>query len=77
MKYSVIILLVVFVDQITKISVKNYWLTNKFTIDKINIFGDFFRVTFIENPGIAFAIETSRYHFYFTLLNLKISNILY
>ena len=77
MRYSVIILLVVFVDQITKISVKNYWLTNKFTIDKINIFGDFLRVTFIENPGIAFGIDTSRYHFYITLLTFLIIFILF
>ena len=77
MKYSIIILLVIFVDQLTKISVKSYWLKNKFTIDKINLFGDYLRITFIENPGIAFGIDTSKYHFFITILTFLIIIILF
>jgi len=77
LKYSIIILLVIFVDQLTKISVKSYWLKNKFTIDKINLFGDYLRITFIENPGIAFGIDTSKYHFFITILTFLIIFILF
>ena len=77
MKYSIIILLVIFVDQLTKISVKSYWLKNKFTIDKINLLGDYLRITFIENPGIAFGIDTSKYHFFITILTFFIIFILF
>ena len=77
MKYSIIILLVIFVDQLTKISVKSYWLKNKFTIDKINLIGDYLRITFIENPGIAFGIDTSKYHFFITILTFLIIFILF
>ena len=77
MKYSIIILLVIFVDQLTKISVKSYWLKNKFTIDKVNLFGDYLRITFIENPGIAFGIDTSKYHFFITILTFFIIFILF
>ena len=77
MKYSIIILVVVFADQLTKISVKSFWLKNKFTIDKINIFGDYLRLTFIENPGIAFGIDTSKYHFFITILTFFIIFILF
>ena len=77
MKYSIIILLVIFVDQLTKISVKSYWLKNKFTLDKINLFGDYLRITFIENPGIAFGIDTSKYHFFITILTFLVIFILF
>ena len=77
MKYSIIILLVVFLDQLSKISVKSYWLKNKFTIDKINLFGDYLRLTFLENPGIAFGIDTSKYHFFITILTFLIIFILF
>ena len=77
MKYSIIILLVVFADQLSKISIKSYWLKNKFTIDKINLLGDYLRFTFIENPGIAFGIDTSKYHFFITILTFFIIFILF
>ena len=77
MKYSIIILLVVFFDQLSKISVKSYWLKNKFTIDKINLLGDYVRITFLENPGIAFGIDTSRYHLFITILTFLIIFILF
>ena len=77
MKYSAIILFVVFVDQLSKISVKSYWLKNKFIIDRINLFGDYLRITFIENPGIAFGIDTSKYHLFITILTFLIIIILF
>ena len=77
MKYSIIILLVVFLDQLTKISVKSYWLKNHFTIDKINLIGNYFRITFIENPGIAFGIDTSKYHSFITILTFTIIIVLF
>jgi len=70
-------LLVVFFDQLSKISVKSYWLKNKFTIDKINLLGDYIRITFLENPGIAFGIDTSKYHFFITILTFFIIFILF
>jgi signal peptidase II len=70
-------LLVVFFDQLSKISVKSYWLENKFTINKINIVGDYLRITFLENPGIAFGIDTSKYHFFITILTFLIIFILF
>ena len=70
-------MLVVFFDQLSKISVKNYWLKNKFTIDKINLLGDYVRITFLENPGIAFGIDTSKYHFFITILTFFIIFILF
>ena len=77
MKYYIIILLVVVLDQLSKISVKSYWLKNKFTIDKINLLGDYLRITFLENPGIAFGIDTSKYHFFITILTFLIIFILF
>jgi len=77
LKYSIIIFLVVFADQLTKILVKSHWLKNKFTIDKINILGDYLRLTFIENPGIAFGIDTSKYHVFITTLTFLIIFILF
>lgn len=70
-------MLVVFLDQLSKISVKSYWLKNKFTIDKINLLGDYVRITFLENPGIAFGIDTSRYHLFITILTFLIIFILF
>ena len=70
-------MLVVFFDQLSKISVKSYWLKNKFTIDKINLVGDYVRITFLENPGIAFGIDTSRYHLFITILTFLIIFILF
>ena len=37
---------------------------------KINVLGDFFRIIFIENPGIAFGLDTSDYHIYVTILTI-------
>ena len=70
MKIFLISILVVFLDQISKILVKNHWQNNDFLIGKIKIVGDYLRIIFIENPGIAFGLDTSSYHLYVTLLTV-------
>lgn len=70
MKYILIPIFVVLIDQISKISIKNYWLENNLFYSNINIVGNFIRFTFIENPGIAFGINTSKFHIYITLITI-------
>ena len=70
MKILFIPIFIVFLDQLSKISVKNYWFENNLYYSKINFLGDYIRIIFIENPGIAFGIDTSNYHFYITLLTV-------
>ena len=70
MKFLYISLIVVILDQLSKISIKQYWIQNNLFYQKINIFGDYLRFVFIENPGIAFGIDTSRYHLYITFLTV-------
>ena len=57
-------------DQVSKIFIKQYWIKNDLFYGSLNIFGDYVRFIFVENPGIAFGIDTSRYHFYITLLTM-------
>ena len=56
MKYYLIVIFVVIFDQISKISIKQYWNSNEIS-STINIIGDFLRFYFIENPGIAFGLD--------------------
>ena len=70
MKVLFIPLTVIFLDQVSKIYIKNYWITNNLFYSKINIVGDYFRLIFLENPGIAFGIDTSNFHLYVTLLTI-------
>tara|TARA_B100001113_G_C20714436_1_gene450812 strand:+ start:34 stop:540 length:507 start_codon:yes stop_codon:yes gene_type:complete len=60
-------IIVVFFDQLSKILVKKYFIHQELFYANINILGDFLRFTFIENPGIAFGIDTSSYHFFITI----------
>lgn len=59
-------LAVVLLDQITKIAVKGIAIPFLgLTIggmeygQSFNVFGDFFKITFVENPGMAFGIDVS------------------
>jgi signal peptidase II len=61
---------VALLDQVSKIFIKQYWIKNDLFYGSLNIFGDYVRFIFVENPGIAFGIDTSRYHFYITLLTI-------
>ncbi|MEO8398261.1 MAG: signal peptidase II [Ignavibacteriaceae bacterium] len=64
MRVLYVSLLVVIIDQITKLSVKGFSIPflninykGMFEGERIKIIGDFFRITFIENPGMAFGID--------------------
>ena len=70
MNIIIIPIFVVILDQFSKIIIKNYWIDNNLFFSKINIFGDYLRFIFIENPGIAFGIDTSKYHIYITILTI-------
>ena len=68
MKLFLVPIVILFLDQITKISVKQYFYNTNLFYQKLNIFGDYIRIVFIENPGIAFGIDTSKYHLFITIL---------
>ncbi len=64
MRVLYVSLLVVIVDQISKLSVKGFSIPffninykGMFEGQRINVIGDFFRITFVENPGMAFGID--------------------
>lgn len=55
---------VVLIDQVAKLAVKgfsipfiNFHYTGMYEGERIRIIGNFFRLTFIENPGMAFGID--------------------
>ena len=78
MKLLLVPIFVVFLDQLTKLSVKKYFYDNNLLYQKINVLGDYIRIVFLENPGIAFGIDTSRYHLFVTILTfIAIVFILY
>ena len=54
----------------SKLSIKYYWYNNEIFYSHINILGNYIRFTFLENPGIAFGIDTSRYHLLVTFLTI-------
>lgn len=62
--------LIVIIDQISKYIVKNTMQLH----DSIEVLGDFFRLTYIENPGMAFGIQLES-KFWFTLLSIVASII--
>ncbi len=64
MRVLYVSLLVVIVDQISKLSVKGFSIPflninykGMFEGERINVIGNFFRITFVENPGMAFGID--------------------
>ncbi len=66
MKVFFITLFVVIADQISKIFIKgisipflNINIVGLSERQSINVFGDFFKITFVENPGMAFGIGVS------------------
>jgi|TARA_B110000263_G_scaffold24691_1_gene18941 signal peptidase II len=70
LKIILIPIIVVLFDQLSKVLVKKYFIHEQLFYSNINILGDFLRFTFIENPGIAFGIDTSNYHIYITILTI-------
>ncbi|MBI5464394.1 MAG: signal peptidase II [Ignavibacteriales bacterium] len=64
MRILYVTLLVVVVDQVSKLLVKGFWIPslNMYHAgmqlgESIPLIGNFFRLTFIENPGMAFGID--------------------
>jgi len=70
LRYPLITIFVVLLDQLSKIYIKKFYFENDIYASSINIFGNFLRITYIENPGIAFGIDTSKIHFLITFLTL-------
>lgn len=52
-KYFLITLVIILVDQTSKLLVYNYMYLNQ----EINIFGEWFRIHYLLNPGMAFGIK--------------------
>ena len=59
-------IIVALIDQKTKI----YSKINFTLYEKYEIFGNFVRIFYIENSGIAFGIDTSSFHFFITVLTI-------
>ena len=64
MRVLYVSLLVVIVDQVSKLSVKGFSIPflninykGMFEGERIRVIGNFFRITFVENPGMAFGID--------------------
>ena len=66
MQSTIFIALLIFIDQLTKLLVK----FNLSIYQKVDILGNFLRFTYVENQGIAFGIDTSRFHVIVILLTL-------
>ena len=62
MKYIILIISIVVSDQLSKILIKNYWIENDLisNFNYVNVFGDYLRFVFIENPGIAFGLNPGK-----------------
>ena len=55
---------IVFIDQVTKLAIKGFsipflkiYYDGMYEGQRINVLGNFFRITFIENPGMAFGFD--------------------
>ena len=66
MRVLFVSLFIVIADQVSKLVVKggtipviNLHLTGMSYGESINVIGDFFKITFVENPGIAFGIDVN------------------
>ena len=62
--------LIIVLDQVSKYIVKK----SMYLHESIEVFGDFFRLTYIENPGMAFGIQLQS-KFWFTTLSIAASII--
>lgn len=65
-------LIVVILDQLTKI-----WVKNNFSLfESRNIIGDFLRFSYVENPGIAFGIRIGNLKVLVTIISIAIATYL-
>ena len=67
--------LLVVLDQITKMMVKGFSLfgfdhQGMYIGESFNVLGDFLRITFVENPGMAFGVEFGTGKIFLTLFSL-------
>lgn len=84
MKIFYITFFIVLVDQITKLLVKGInipslgiKISGMRLYDSVNVLGDFFRLTYIENPGMAFGIDFGESaKIYLTLFSLFASIVI-
>ena len=64
--------IVVILDQLTKI-----WVKNNFSLfESRNIIGDFLRFSYVENPGIAFGISIGNLKVLVTVISIAIATYL-
>jgi signal peptidase II len=64
--------IVVILDQLTKI-----WVKNNFSLfESRNIIGDFLRFSYVENPGIAFGIRVGSLKVLVTVISIAIATYL-
>ena len=64
--------IVVILDQLTKI-----WVKNNFSLfESRNIIGDFLRFSYVENPGIAFGIRIGNLKVLVTIISIAIATYL-
>lgn len=69
MKFFLIPVIVLLLDQISKL-----WVKANFTAYvPFNVIGHYLRITLCENPGIAFGIRVGSFHLYITLLSYIIA----
>ncbi len=65
-------IIVVILDQLTKI-----WVKNNFSLlESRNIIGDFLRFSYVENPGIAFGIRLGNLKVLVTVISIAIATYL-
>lgn len=64
--------LVIFLDQLSKI-----WIKNNYSLyESQNILGDFLRFTYVENPGLAFGIRIGSLKLLVTIISALIASYL-
>ena len=69
MKIYLIPLIILILDQVSK-----FWVKANFTpYVPVDIIGHYLRITFCENPGIAFGISVGSFHIYITILSYLIT----
>ncbi len=81
-KYFIGVGLLVLLDQITKLLVKGFSIGG-FTVpgmrlyESIPVLGDFLRITYVENPGMAFGIEFGEGKIFLTFLSIVIATVVF
>ena len=68
MLFIFIPLVVVIIDQLSKIYIKN----NFYLYQSFDVIEPYLKFTYIENRGIAFGIDTSSYHLFITILTIVV-----